>query len=67
MKVALKAAKVCIEGNELSSATKVLQRAADYQEVLSKGADADEAEETELVDCLRVEYYAVRTTLVGTS
>ncbi|KAF2689190.1 SPO22-domain-containing protein [Lentithecium fluviatile CBS 122367] len=63
IKVALKAAKVCIESNELGSATKVLERAADYQEALSKGVVVDEAEEVEVGDRLRVEYFAIRTTL----
>ncbi|KAF1940662.1 SPO22-domain-containing protein [Clathrospora elynae] len=63
MKVALKAARVCIDCNELSTATKVLERAAEYQEHLSKNHEAQSGEETELADGLRIEYFAVRTTL----
>jgi hypothetical protein len=65
MKVALKAAKVCISGDELDLAVKVLERAADYQEALSQGVNAEEAEEAQLGDRLRMEYFAVRTTLVS--
>jgi hypothetical protein len=65
MKVALKAAKVCIEGDELDSAVKVLERAADYQEALTQGVDAEDLHEAELGDRLRMEYFAVRTTLVS--
>ncbi|KAL6711348.1 sporulation-specific protein 22 [Coniothyrium glycines] len=63
MKVALKAAKVCIEGNELGTATKVLERGAEYQDSLSKVDHSTSAHERELGDSLRVEYFAVRTTL----
>ncbi|KAI8934580.1 hypothetical protein NX059_008278 [Plenodomus lindquistii] len=63
MKVALKAAKVCIEGNELSDATKILERAAEYQDALSRTDDHEETEEATLVNGLRVEYFAVRMTL----
>jgi hypothetical protein len=65
MKVALKAAKVCISGDELDLAVKVLERAADYQEALSQGVNAEEVEEAQLRDRLRMEYFAVRTTLVS--
>lgn len=63
MRVALKAARVCIEGNELSNAIKVLERAAEYQEVLGK--EGERGEDIELANRLRVEYFAVRTTLVS--
>jgi hypothetical protein len=65
MKVALKAAKVCIASNEAAGATKVLERAAEYEEVLSKGADEEQDEEGEVGERLRVEYFAMRTTLVS--
>lgn len=65
IKVALKAARVCIEHNELGAATKVLERAADYQDELSKESDSTTDEKTNVTDCLRIEYFAVRTTLVG--
>lgn len=65
MKVALKAARVCIDGAELTTATKVLASAAEYQEVLSKTSEGKIDEETELADRLRVEYFAVRIALVS--
>ncbi|KAF1852174.1 SPO22-domain-containing protein [Cucurbitaria berberidis CBS 394.84] len=61
MKIALKAARVSIEGNEPGTATKVLERAAEYQDVLSKAGES--GGEAELADRLRAEYFAVRTTL----
>ncbi|XP_014560370.1 hypothetical protein COCVIDRAFT_89663 [Bipolaris victoriae FI3] len=63
MKVALKAARVCIQGDELTTATKVLERAADYQDVLSQEGEDKRREEKELADDLRAQYFAVRTTL----
>ena len=65
MKIALKAAKWCIENNEVDGATKVLERAAEYQEVLAPEGDSDR-DEAELGERLRVEYYALRTALVRT-
>ncbi|KAJ5063293.1 meiosis protein SPO22/ZIP4 like-domain-containing protein [Bipolaris maydis] len=63
MKVALKAARVCIQGDDLATATKVLERAADYQDVLSQEGEDKRREEKELADDLRAQYFAVRTTL----
>ncbi|KAF2848838.1 SPO22-domain-containing protein [Plenodomus tracheiphilus IPT5] len=63
LKIAMKAAKVCIEGNEFISATKILERAAEYQDALSQKVDAEETEEAALVNSLRVEYFALRMTL----
>jgi hypothetical protein len=65
MKVALKAARICIDSKDLSNATKVLERAADYQEALSSETDGERSEEEGLRERLRVEYFAVRTTLVS--
>jgi hypothetical protein len=65
MKVALKAARVCIDGNELSNATKLLERAAEYQDILSKAGDGKDGEEGELADRLRLDYFAVRIMLVS--
>ncbi|KAF2639244.1 SPO22-domain-containing protein [Massarina eburnea CBS 473.64] len=62
LKVALKAAKVCIEGNETTIATKVLERAAEHQEALSEVTGGGD-EEAALAGRLRVEYFAVRTAL----
>jgi hypothetical protein len=65
LRVALKAARMCIEEADLGSATKVLERAADYQEVLGKDAHSDN--EHESVDCmgLRAEYFGLRMALVS--
>lgn len=65
MKIALKTARVCIGNKELNSATKVLERAADYQDVLAREADGDRDGEVRLRDQLRVEYFAVRISLVS--
>jgi hypothetical protein len=65
MKVALKAARVCIASKELSHATKILERAAEYQDVLSTESDVTGDEEGEVALRLRMEYFAVRTTLAS--
>jgi hypothetical protein len=65
MKVALKAARVCIDNNELSSATKVLERAADYQEAMSKEFGGERNAETDVIGPLCADYFAVRTALVS--
>jgi hypothetical protein len=64
MKVALKAAKWCIESKEVDNATKVLERAAEYQEILCQEGESERGE-AELGERLRVEYYALRTALVS--
>lgn len=63
MRVALKAARVCIEANELSIATDLLKLAAGYEGVLSKGTDGKPKKDIELADGLREQYFAVRMTL----
>jgi hypothetical protein len=65
MRVALKAAQVCMENSELSNATKILERAAEYQDILSKETDGSGVDEGEAAHHLRIEYFALRTTLVG--
>jgi hypothetical protein len=65
MKVALKAARVCIDGNELSNSTKVLERAAEYQDILSGERDGATEDEGEAADRLRLDYFAVRMLLVS--
>jgi hypothetical protein len=67
MKVALKAARACIDSKDMSSATKVLERAADYQEALDSETDGEKSEQEQLGERLRVDYFAVRTTLVSTT
>lgn len=65
MKVALKAARVCIDGDELSNSTKVLERAAEYQDILSGERDGATKDEGEAADRLRLDYFAVRMLLVS--
>ena len=65
MKVALKAARVCIDSKDLIHATKVLERAAVYQETLNKESDIERDEDARVGMHLCVEYYAVRATLVS--
>ncbi|KAI5375420.1 hypothetical protein J4E82_005842 [Alternaria postmessia] len=67
IKVALKTARVCIEGNELGIATKVLERAADYEDVLGKRDEGGDERDGELADGFRAQYFAVRTTLAWRS
>ncbi|CAN9168411.1 unnamed protein product [Alternaria alternata] len=67
IKVALKTARVCIEGNELGVATKVLERAADYEDVLGKRDEGGDERDGELADGFRAQYFAVRTTLAWRS
>ena len=64
IKVAIKAAKACIQSNELGTATKVLECAADYEVVLSQEDQGKCREEIKLTEGLRIQYFAVRTTLV---
>ncbi|KAL1606688.1 sporulation-specific protein 22 [Paraconiothyrium brasiliense] len=66
MKIALKAARWCIENKEVGNATKVLEHAAEYQEILAQEGEKRTGE-TELGERLRVEYYALRTALAWRS
>jgi hypothetical protein len=64
MKIALKAAKVCILAKDLENTTKVLERAAVYENLLgSKGHNAD-SEEGDVARRLHLEYFAMRAVLV---
>jgi hypothetical protein len=54
-----------MENSELSNATKILERAAEYQDILSKETDGSGVDEGEAAHRLRIEYFALRTTLVG--
>jgi hypothetical protein len=65
MKVALKAARVSIDSNELGHATKVLECAAGYQDILSDKSEGTGQDAEEAADRLRLDYFAVRTTLVS--
>jgi hypothetical protein len=65
MRVALKAARVCMENNELSNSTKILERAAEYQDILSRETDGSGSDEGEAAHRLRIEYFALRTALVS--
>ena len=65
MKVALKAARICLENCQLGEATEVFERAAEYQEALSTQAGDERCEEIELGERLCIEYFALRATLVS--
>jgi hypothetical protein len=64
MKVALKAARECINISELLPATKIMERAAEYQDTMSKETDGASRHEGEIAHRLRMEYFALRTMLV---
>jgi hypothetical protein len=65
MTVALKAARVCLQAKELDSATKVLERAADYQDILGKLDDECKGGENNRIRRSTVEYFVLRTALVN--
>lgn len=64
MRTALKAAKVCILGQDLDNARRVLESAATYEDILANAGQHDDSDEGALAKRLRMEYYAVRTALV---
>lgn len=66
MKVALKAAKVCVLDKDMENARRVLESAASYEDVLAKAGQHD-SDESDVAKRLRLEYYAVRAALVGLS
>ncbi|KAF2281473.1 SPO22-domain-containing protein [Westerdykella ornata] len=63
LRVALKSARGCIDSGDLPNATRVLERAADYQEAL--GGDGDEGGEEggHSTASLRAEYFIMRMAL----
>ncbi|KAH7122269.1 meiosis protein SPO22/ZIP4 like-domain-containing protein [Dendryphion nanum] len=63
MKVALKAARVCIDNDELVSATKVLERAADYQQILEKEKVDERRDISASRDDISVNYFGLRVML----
>ena len=65
MKLALKTARVCIAQNRLDHASKVLERATKYQEVIGSHTEDEGSEEGKLVKPLLIDYLAVRITLVS--
>lgn len=64
MRVALKAAKACILGKDLDNATRVLERAATYEDILDGAGHQSHDGETDVARRLQLEYFAVRTVLV---
>jgi hypothetical protein len=64
MRVALKAARECINVNELLPSTKIMERAAEYQDTMSKETESASGDEGEIARRLRMEYFALRTMLV---
>ncbi|KAJ4405152.1 sporulation-specific protein 22 [Neurospora sp. IMI 360204] len=63
VKLALKAARDCVESSEFELATAVLQKAADYKSSLQDLASALPKEELDECNCLEVEYFIIRTAL----
>ncbi|ORY11635.1 meiosis protein SPO22/ZIP4 like-domain-containing protein [Clohesyomyces aquaticus] len=63
IKVALKAARVCLEDVDLHSATKLLERAADYNDVLNKDRSHEDGSDENLAARLRLDYLSIRTAL----
>ncbi|KAA8629884.1 hypothetical protein SMACR_04082 [Sordaria macrospora] len=63
VKLALKAARDCVESSEFELATEVLQKAADYKSSLQDLASALPKEEVDEYNCLEVEYFITRTAL----
>lgn len=64
MKIALKAAKACVLAKDLDCATKVLERAAAYEEILTGQGQQSEGDDTTIAGRLQLEYFAVRAALV---
>jgi hypothetical protein len=67
MKVALKAAKSCVLRQDLDNARRVLESAASYEDILANAGQHSDGDEGDIAKRLRLEYYAVRTALVGLS
>ncbi|KAI9697243.1 MAG: hypothetical protein M1836_004807 [Candelina mexicana] len=62
-KVALKAAKYCLDQKQLDGAIRVLEKAADYEEELSKPTNQLTPEDATAHGTLSAEYFLLRTTL----
>ncbi|KAI9681495.1 MAG: hypothetical protein M1817_002779 [Caeruleum heppii] len=63
LKVALKAAKYCLDQGELPLCLKVLEEAAKYEETASKFPHGSSPEDLSVYARLSTEYYIIRTTL----
>ncbi|KAF3046826.1 hypothetical protein E8E11_007311 [Didymella keratinophila] len=63
VKVALKAAKVCVLGQDLDNARRVLESAASCEDALANARQDDDSDEGNVAKRLRLEYYALRTAL----
>lgn len=61
LKVALKAAKFCLDGKEVDLCRRMLERAASY---LAEGEKGETGEDAVVHEKLKVEYYILRTALV---
>jgi hypothetical protein len=64
MKIGLKAAKACVLAKDLDCATRVLERAAAYEEILTGQGQQRDGDDTTIAGRLQLEYYAVRAALV---
>lgn len=65
LKVALKAARFCLDGKQTELCVKVLGRAAHYEEELAKPDNQLSPEDVAIYARLRAEYFALRMALVG--
>jgi hypothetical protein len=64
MKIALKAAKACVLAKDFDCATKVLERAAAYEEILTGQDQQSDSDDTTIASRLQLEYFTVRAALV---
>ena len=65
LKVSLKAAKACLDSEDLDICLKMLEKAADYESELSKSENRPAPEDDLAYKRLSGEYFVVRTALVG--
>lgn len=63
LRLALKAARDCIDGSESELATPILMKAAEYKGTLQDLAPSLVEEDVDEANCLEVEYFIVRTAL----
>ncbi|KAK0704841.1 meiosis protein SPO22/ZIP4 like-domain-containing protein [Lasiosphaeris hirsuta] len=63
LRLALKAARDCIDGSESELATPILTKAAEYKGVLQDLTPRLAQEDVDEANCLEVEYFIVRTAL----
>lgn len=67
MRVANKAARTCLDLGKMDSCTRVLERAADYEDALGDQVKRGQSKEVDsgTIKRLRMEYLSLRMALVG--